>query len=321
MSVAPLPVQFSRITAQPIETNTIFSSVAEAQTYANSPIAIISQAIKVVTPNIDDPIRTFEIQRDRSLKEITVGELGMLDHTIVAKQTVGGIREGDSQPEGLTVEERWERLLGNIDRPKITNFSATPAFGLKEVGVMIHNIIISATIVKTDNNVLGARIVKLPENIIINENWNMPDGGIITAHDSTGINRGIRTYKVETADVKGFGNCSSNSFEFVYPAIIGSKNKDELTQPEILNLNRILTNRANVDYTSTEMDVHIFAYFPTSWGMPTMIRDQSNLNLMESFQHFTVSSLPFGGDTQNYNGFRTINRIYRDKYKISFIFE
>ena len=68
MSIAPIPIQFQRITSQPLVSDEFFNSMAEAEEYANSVISIVGQDIKVVTDDVADPIKVFQIQRDKSLR-------------------------------------------------------------------------------------------------------------------------------------------------------------------------------------------------------------------------------------------------------------
>jgi hypothetical protein len=74
MSVASLPISFSRLTNRPIETNEYFTVLADAEAYALSPIAVVGQLLKVVTGNPDEPAGLYQIQKDRSLIQLVTGE-------------------------------------------------------------------------------------------------------------------------------------------------------------------------------------------------------------------------------------------------------
>ena len=50
-----------------------FATLVEAQNYASSPAAIVGQEIKVVTANSNEPIETYEIQKDKTLKPLLSG--------------------------------------------------------------------------------------------------------------------------------------------------------------------------------------------------------------------------------------------------------
>jgi hypothetical protein len=73
MSVVPIPVQFDRITAKPLQTNEYFTTLVGAAAYAASPVGLIGQYVHVVTSNPSEPVETYQVQQDRTLVKVGSG--------------------------------------------------------------------------------------------------------------------------------------------------------------------------------------------------------------------------------------------------------
>jgi len=63
-----IPIQFNRVNPFGIQSNEQFTTLPAATAYALCPTAVIGQILQVVTDNPLDPIRNYQIQRDKSLK-------------------------------------------------------------------------------------------------------------------------------------------------------------------------------------------------------------------------------------------------------------
>jgi len=75
-----IPVQFARVNEFPLETNTQFETYVAAEAYALTGPSYPGQEIKVITTNPADPIRTYEIQRDKSLKLVVTSSTNVVDN-------------------------------------------------------------------------------------------------------------------------------------------------------------------------------------------------------------------------------------------------
>ena len=69
-NIAPFAVTFRRLTGHPLEDNVYFATLLAAQTYANSATALVGQTVIVVSANVNEPIRQYIIDRNRTLKEV-----------------------------------------------------------------------------------------------------------------------------------------------------------------------------------------------------------------------------------------------------------
>ena len=321
MTALAWPAQFDRLNRAPLETNTIFLTLSAATTYASTGASYPGQEVKVITTNPDDPIVTYEVQRDRTLKLKESGGNVSLDEQVIVTVDIpgSGLQVGDIIPLGTFVTEVLKRLLAPEVRPSITSFTSTQGFGTKEIGQPISQVQMSAVVARGTANIRAARIRRLDTNAIVGtEATNIPNGGTINATDA-GISGGRREWRVEVEDINGMTAMQTEYIEYIFPVLVGSRNADTLTAPEILALGRVLTRRGNVEYIHNGTNMHIFALFPVGWGMPIDIRD-SSMSLLTAYQH-SVVPVTIGGQNTTYNQFRTINRVWINNYRVNFIFD
>jgi len=304
LNLSPVNVTFRRLGTSPLEDRVYFTTLADAQTYAASATALVGQELKVVTANPLDPIQTYEIQRDKTLKlrEAGSGD-GSIEELIVSATDIGGIRAGDVIHVGTSLTEIWQRLLSPDTYPSITSFTASPtAFGLKEIGQAISTITLTANVVKGTNDISTAKIIRLPNTnspLITNSNAN---GGTVTITDPVGIDTGIREYRCQVEDVKGLTAIVDMKFEFVWSAYTGSVSVPNPTAPTIQAMTKHIVKPQNVTHSYTHTGQYMAGAFPTTWGMPTAIRDNNGIDYLDYFTTSTVT-LVAGSYAQAYNVF------------------
>jgi len=97
MTALAWPAQFDRLNRAPLETNTIFLTLSAATTYASTGASYPGQEVKVITTNPDDPIVTYEVQRDRTLKLKESGGNVSLDEQVIVTVDIpgSGLQVGD----------------------------------------------------------------------------------------------------------------------------------------------------------------------------------------------------------------------------------
>jgi len=318
-NIAPFNITFRRLAGNPLEDNVYFATLLAAQDYASSPTSIIGQEIKVITTNPADPIQTFEIQRDRTLKLIgSVG--GAIEAEIVSTIDVGGVRAGDIVAAGTDNTETWQKLLSPDVHPEIDTFTSTPtAFGLKEVGQVISSVTLTAEVIKGTNNIKSVKIIRMP-NTTLTENLSIPNGGDVSITDSVGLDNGVREYRCFVEDTEGLTATSDMKFEFVFPVLVGSVTDAVPSEPTLKALSHVLTGKRNILHAYTHTNQRMCMCVPTTWGLPIVIKDGNGLILSQMLTQTTMT-LTFGSHSQSYNVFvfNVSNTV--DNYTLNFTFE
>jgi len=309
--LAPIGIQFHRLDANPLETNTVFPSKSAADAYAAGPTSYPGQEIKVLSSVANAPAMTFEVVTDgtnKTIKLVEAGEggSGLLEETIVSDVNIGGIRAGDSITVGTLMTEVWQKLLTPAVHPEITSFTSDPAAGLQSVGTPISSVTLTAEVEKGSGEIDVVKIIKLPsEELLVDKT--LINGGTATISDASPMDAGIRVYRCLVEGKDGLTATADLKFEFVCPCYLGSCLTVNPSESEIKSGTAYAVKPQNIGHSYTHVGRRVFGCFPDSWGVPLSIRDGSGLDV--SLSLFTLSTVTIGSQTYNLFVFNLVNTL------------
>lgn len=213
---------------------------------------------------------------------------------------VGGLKVGDVLPVGTDMTTVCQKILNPAQAPAITAFTATPAFGLKETGVAIPSIALSANIAKRTSTIQTVKIIQLPD-VDIFEETQLPDGGVVTYTDSNGIDTGTRTYRITVTDVAGLTASTTGTYEFVNPMYIGSVadtvSATTITEAIVKAMTKRVVKPGNQSMSYTITNEKFVVWVPDTWAALKDVIDPNGFGMLSSFDSAPLSIQNAGGAT------------------------
>lgn len=246
---------------------------------------------------------------------------GELTKDVIATLTVGGIIPGSTQGEGTTLQNLWELLVAPAQAPGVSAFTAAPAFGLKEIGVPIGAVNLNAVVTRGTADIVSATIERVSPPDVIATNTAVAMGGVVSGVDSTGIDNGTRVYRLTVVDVAERTTVREGTFEFVYPALIGSVPTTTPIEEQIQEMaGRQIVKRSTRTQPITHTASRICGAFPSTWGEVTRILDGNQFNVTGGFVK-TSMMLNFGPYSTEYNVYVATTATTFTDFIMTFVFE
>jgi len=202
--------------------------------------------------------------------------------------------------ENLTFSEMMDMQV-NPDVPPTVTFSALPAFGVRERGVAISSIDLSAAFVKTKYPIskveffegatsLGLATVTVPAGETVQHTGLSLDG------------KTDMTYGVEVTDTNSLVTTKSGKFQFVNPMFIGSVpatvTPSTVTDTDVTGMTkRIALPNVTQSLAYTLTNEKFAIWVPNTWNAISRIMDPNSFNMTTSFTSTPLSIVNAAGET------------------------
>lgn len=219
---------------------------------------------------------------------------GELTANIIPNITVGGIKAGVTVPAGSTMQELFEKMLVEYQKPTIT-LSITPSTVLYEKGTTISTLTLSASATKKSENIASIKFYQ-GSTLLETITDGVASGGNFTCSEDIAAFSTDTTFKASVTDsVTGSTVDSTKTVEFIVPFYYGNSDTDTISA--LTGLTKDLSKKGSKTYTYTASNKYLCILYPSSYGTLSSIKDSNNF---ENIGNFNTDTVTIGDDTYRY---------------------
>jgi hypothetical protein len=201
---------------------------------------------------------------------------------------VGGIEAGATFANE-TLSDIMEKMFYPHVAPSIT-LTSVPAFGVRERGVPIPTLTLSAAFTQTKYPIARVEFFK-DGTSVDNATITTPTGETLTHTDTTVDGMTDVAFKVEVEDTEGAVATKTGAFEFVNPAYIGSLastvNTSNVTEADITAMTKVIAKPSTQSMNFTVSSRKFALWIPDNWTL-TRVIDPNSFNMTASFNSVSV---------------------------------
>ena len=173
------------------------------------------------------------------------------------------------------------------DIPPSVLFTASPSFALRERGVPLSGIVLSAEFSKTKYPIATVKFfrdgLEIDDAVIT-----VPAGETIThtVSSETGLSNVV--FSTEVTDTEGLLTTKAGSFTFVNPiyfgVVDGAKTAATITDTDITALTKKVATKSNQTVTYTASEEKFVIWVPDTWGTLQEVIDQNGYPILSAFE-------------------------------------
>lgn len=235
-----------------------------------------------------------------------------------ATADIGGIERGWFPEDGkITVSEFLDKLIHPTTAPHVV-FSSNPSTGLREVGDIIQNPVLTTLIERTTDDIKSLELFKNNTKIYA-KTTEIASGGTFSYTDTAGITT-TTTYKTVVADVHTTEE-RSITYDFTYAMYVGVTTKDinSVTQADIKACEKRIALKSNQVKNFSHYGKRIIFAYPKSYGNLKEIKDMNGF-VLNGFTQKTITVQNDYGQSTSYNVYIANDISDLSNYRIHFNF-
>lgn len=213
----------------------------------------------------------------------------------------GGISIGTTF-EDKTIKEMFDMILYPYVSPVVSTSVISPSNGgTFEIGatVTITRVRVTATI--KSNKLTKIQVVHGTVTVATKADDSIANGGTFDFDVSYPIKSNTTLTAKVTDDTQSIVSKNTGTFTFVYPIYHGAFDSDSApTENQIKALTKHIESKGTKTYSfTTNNERFVFAY-PKSYGTLSVIYDQNNFNVTDTFVRYTIPIVCLDGKTVEY---------------------
>ena len=212
----------------------------------------------------------------------------------------GGVAIGTTFEE-KTIKEMFDMILYPYVAPTVSTSVLSPSNGgTFEIGVTVTITKVRVTVSIKSNKLTKIQVVHGTVNVA-SKTDGIANGGTFDFEVSYPITGNATFTAKVTDDTQSIVSKNTGTFTFVYPIYHGAFNSDTApTGDQIKALTKHIESKGTKTYSfTTNNERFVFAY-PKSYGALSVIYDQNNFNVTDTFTQYTVPIVCLDGKSVEY---------------------
>lgn len=255
----------------------------------------------------DEAINLYQTWSSQKIDEEIKSAGAVLDESITANVTVGGVSSGQTLEEGSTFTDVMKAIFVKYNPPTLS-MSSNKTLLNKKGTTIFQPIQIKATSTKKTYLIQKTAVLLNGEELASGTN---PNGETVTYNYTTNISTDI-TFGGSVYDGKQTVT-STLKFEFIVPFYYGVSNSN--TVSSLTGLTELLEKKGNKSVTLSPNNQYVIYMYDSSYGNLSKIIDPNGFDITPSFNRSEVTI-----DGQTYKCYISADKSTNTNFKYTFNF-